>query len=157
MRAGLVATIATVLAAACSRQEPSHDALAADTGLMTQPNGKPVEAPLSASAPPKEVAPITVPAYTVVFKQNMIAPAGVLVEVVVPSLSRQTPLEDVARLATAILTLEAGDRLNIYATHAAYLANGDDDYGKRHPRALAEGYLGRVENGTFRPPPDWLK
>jgi hypothetical protein len=162
--------VTVAFALACSRAEPPADVLAVDSSLVATPTPAPVarvRAPVAAEAPalgagtdadpPPSTPAVRIPPYTVVFHQRMISPPGVLVEVVVPSLSRRTPQQEVARIAEAILRGEAGDRLIIYSTHAAFRANEDADYGRRHPRALADGYLGRVENGAFRPPPDWLK
>ena len=161
---------AVAFALACSRGEPPTDVLAFDSSLarLAPPPVTTVRAPVAPEAPavlgggrdagpPRPTPAVRIPPDTVVFHQRMIAPPGVLVEVVVPSLSRRTPQQEVARIGEAILRREAGDRLNIYSTHAAFRANEDAEYGRQHPRALADGFLGRIVDGTFRPPPDWLK
>ena len=44
-----------------------------------------------------------------------------------------------------------GDRLNLFSTRAAYLANDDAEYARAHPGALEKGYIGRIEGGVFQP------
>ena len=95
--------------------------------------------------------PVKVPPYTVEFHQRMIAPPGVLVEVVVPSLSRSTPRAKIEQIGFAILRREGGDRLNLFSTRIAYLANDDAEYARAHPGALEKGYIGRIEGGVFQP------
>ena len=124
-----------------------------DTPLTPNANALPASQPRADAIVPA----LTTPPYRVLFKQRMIAPPGVLVEVVVPSLSKSTPQAKVASIALAILQREGGDRMTIYATEASFRANEDSDYGDKHPGALEHGFLGRIENGTFVPPPAWMR
>ena len=154
MRRGFLTASACGFVFGCAGPEPPPD-VGPDTALAAaiKEEGPPASRPRGDAIMPARA----IPPYRVVFKQRMIAPPGVLVEVVVPSLSKSTPQAKVASIALAILRREGGDRMNIYATEAAFRANEDSDFGDKHPGALNNGFLGRIENGTFVPPPAWMR
>ena len=91
---------AVAFALACSRGEPPTDVLAFDSSLarLAPPPVTTVRAPVAPEAPavlgggtdaPRPTSAVRIPPYTVVFHQRMIAPPGVLVEVMVTE--RQAP------------------------------------------------------------------
>lgn len=70
-------------------------------------------------------------------------------DVLVPSIPRSTPSEEIKQLAIDICNQENLDDVCLYCTEEAFEANYDWNYSETHPNALRDGYLGSLINGSF--------
>ncbi len=92
-----------------------------------------------------ESAAAGLPEYTVIDK------VGDNLEVLIPSLSVDAPESEIEAVARGIA---AGERVGIvylYRTEDAQKANMSSSFSEQNPNAMAEGYLGKLENGEFNP------
>jgi hypothetical protein len=72
-------------------------------------------------------------------------------EVLVPSLSPQSPVEERKQIMTEIAAFEGFESGTLYCTRQAREAHYSMDYADRHPQALSQGLLGTYEGGRFKP------
>jgi len=70
-------------------------------------------------------------------------------DVLIVSFSTTTPREKRESVFKRIAKKEGFAEGSFYCTVDAYHANYSDSYSKAHPRALEEGYLGRLEGMRF--------
>lgn len=89
--------------------------------------------------------------YTVLFRTDNPTDSRVFGEVLVPTLSPQTPNSERRRVARAVAALEGLDDLTLYCTRQAHEAHYSMEYSSLYPDALDEGLLGRLERGRFKP------
>lgn len=87
-----------------------------------------------------------IPKYTVISAINLIA-GGKHADVLIPSLSRNTPHETRSKVAFAILKKEGLKSLSMYATRDAYKADYSFLFAKQHPDA-SNGRLGSISMYT---------
>ena len=92
------------------------------------------------------------PAYTVLFSVDLADGSGRMGNVLVPSLSRSTPISKRESVAKAIAGREGFVEVYLYRTEDAYKADMSSSYAKAHPDALKSGYLGMLRRGKFNPP-----
>ncbi len=100
----------------------------------------------------REPAPssASLPAYKMLFANDKLG-GGRFGDALVPSLSRETPLSERERVARGIAQKERLTNLAIYSTEQAYEANTSASFLKEHPDALKQGFLGSLDENTFRP------
>lgn len=101
--------------------------------------------------PPHKEQETTLPEYEVLFQVVQIYNNRVYGDVLVPTLSRTTPVEKRKEVARAICYQENLDDITLYSTRDAYAANNSASFLKSHPDALKEGYLGSFREGKFTP------
>lgn len=70
-------------------------------------------------------------------------------DVLVPSIPRSTPTDEIEQLATDICIQENIDDICLYCTEEAFEANCSSNYSDAHPNALRDGFLGSLNNGSF--------
>lgn len=74
-------------------------------------------------------------------------------DVLVPSIPRSTPVDEIQQLAIDICIQENIDDICLYCTEDAYIANtyGEPEYYPRpvEPNAIENGFLGSLKNGSF--------
>ncbi len=95
--------------------------------------------------------PAGLPEHEILFRTDDPLGRRIYAEVLVPSLSRHTPPGECRTIARAIAEFEGLDDLTLYCTLAAREAHYSMDYADQYPSALAEGLLGTLERGTFKP------
>ncbi len=89
-----------------------------------------------------------IPDYTMISAINLLA-GGRHADILIPSLSRSTPLETRSNVAFAILEKEGLKSLAIYSTQDAYNADYSFSFAEQHPEAH-NGYLGSITTeGNF--------
>ena len=86
------------------------------------------------------------PEYTVISAINLLA-GGKHADVLIPSLSRNTPLETRSKIAFAILKREELCSLSMYSTREAYKADYSSSFAEQHPEAH-QGRLGFISMQT---------
>ncbi len=91
------------------------------------------------------------PEYEILFQTDDPLGRRVFAEVLVPALSPQTPKRDRRRVSRTIADLEGLDDLTLYCTRQAHEAHYSMDFADAHPDALANGLLGSLERGRFKP------
>ena len=94
---------------------------------------------------------VDLPRYEVLDVAHMID-GGKTVEILVPSYSRDTPIEELKRFTEEIARIDGYIRISLYCTEEAYRAEHSHTYYREHPKAKEEGYLGFYEYGRFRLP-----
>ncbi len=94
---------------------------------------------------------VGLPDYEVLDVAHMID-GGKTVEILVPSYSRDTPIEELKRFTEEIARIDGYIRISLYCTEEAYRAEHSRTYYSEHPKAKEEGYLGFYEYGRFRLP-----
>ncbi|NBC18640.1 MAG: hypothetical protein GVY18_15155, partial [Bacteroidetes bacterium] len=92
-----------------------------------------------------EAAATGLPDYTVLDK------VGDNLEVLIPSLSVDTPDSEIEAIARGIASAERVGTVYLYRTEDAQRANMSASFAKQNPNAMAEGYLGMLQNGQFMP------
>lgn len=95
--------------------------------------------------------PAEIPDYVVLFRTDNPTDKRVFGEVLVPTLSPQTPNKERRRIARAVAAFEGLDDLTLYCTRQAHEAHYSMEFSSLHPDALDEGLLGRLERGRFKP------
>lgn len=90
-----------------------------------------------------------IPEYTVISAINLLA-GGKHADVLIPSLSRNTPRETRSEVAFAIQKKEGLRSLSMYSTREAYKADYSSSFAEQNPGA-SEGRLGSIsmQTGTF--------
>jgi hypothetical protein len=88
------------------------------------------------------------PAYTILFQMEKLG-GGRYGDVLVPSVSRETPAKERETLARAIASREGFDDVTLYSTEDAYEANMSSSYASAHPNAMRDGFLGMLQDGVF--------
>lgn len=89
-----------------------------------------------------------IPDYTVISAINLLA-GGKHADVLVPSLSRNTPHSTRKEVAFAILKKEGLKSLSMYSTREAYKADYSSSFAQQHPHA-SNGRLGSISmDGIF--------
>ena len=91
------------------------------------------------------------PDYEVLDVEHMID-GGKNIEILVPSYSRDTPVEELTKFCLEIKRIDEYLWVYVYCTREAYEAKHSLEYARKHPGALDEGYLGYYEYDHFRPP-----
>lgn len=89
------------------------------------------------------------PEYKVLFRVRQIHNKRVYGDILVPSLSRKTPINILEHVARAISSQEKLDDITLYCTEEAYKANNSASFLKAHPNALEEGFLGLLQEEKF--------
>jgi len=91
----------------------------------------------------------SIPEYTVISAISLLA-GGKQADVLIPSLTRQTPRDTRSRIAFAILKKEGLRCLSMFSTREACKAAYSDSFAKQHPDA-SDDYLGGISmnTGTF--------
>lgn len=89
------------------------------------------------------------PAYKVIFSVNRADGTGRHGEILMASLSRETPSDRLEFIAHQITKAENLSSLNLYCTEEAYEANMSESTLKSHPNALRNGFLGMMQGGQF--------
>jgi hypothetical protein len=89
------------------------------------------------------------PAYRVLFSVNRADGTGRYGDILVSSLSRETPAARREFIAHQIAKVENLASLNLYSTEEAYEANMSESMLKAHPDALRKGFLGTLRGGEF--------
>jgi hypothetical protein len=92
----------------------------------------------------------SLPAYRMLFAQDKLG-GGRFGDALLSSLSRETPAAERERVARGIAQKERLTNLAIYSTEEAYEANTSASFLKEHPDALKHGFLGSLDENTFRP------
>lgn len=92
-----------------------------------------------------------VPEYEILFRTDDPLGRRVYAEVLVPSLSPDTPTRERRRVARAIVELEGLQDLTLYCSREARRAHYSMEFADRHPEALVQGLLGTLERGRFKP------
>jgi hypothetical protein len=102
--------------------------------------------------PPNEPRPPSpeLPEYEVLQVVQEYRSTRLYAEVLVPSLSPASDLEDKRRIARAIAELEGFDSMTVYCTREARKAHYNMDFATQNPDVLVQGYLGDLERGRFR-------
>jgi hypothetical protein len=141
-RRALLPLTVVLLILGCS--PPERGSSVADTQIVVIPGPIPAATQFDA----------TLPKYEVLEKVRAVGESGwgVIVEVLVSSLRRTTPTEELERIARGIAAQEEADEVLLYRTRSGFEANVDAEYGRRNPGALREGYLGMWIRGTFKLP-----
>jgi len=108
---------------------------------------------------PKQVEnkqPPELPPYEILHSA-WISPTRKYAEILVPSLSTQSPKKEIKRVAKALVKKENLYRLVLYCTREARKAHYSMDYSDTHPQALSQGLLCYIDRGWFRlaGPKDW--
>jgi hypothetical protein len=85
------------------------------------------------------------PAYRILDK------VGNSIDVLVPDIDTNTSQDNLTATARAIADRENVREVALYRTEAAFRANVSASFAREHPTAMADGYLGRWDNGTFYP------
>jgi len=88
----------------------------------------------------------SIPEYTVISAISLLA-GGKQADVLIPSLTRQTPRDTRSRIAFAILKKEGLRCLSMFSTREACKAAYSDSFAKQHPDA-SDGYLGGISMNT---------
>jgi hypothetical protein len=104
---------------------------------------------LEAGTPVTKEASESLPAYTVLSSNTKIGGGGKFGDILVPSLSRKTPVETRERVFRAIASKEGLDEVSFYSMEDAYKANTSSSYAASHPKALQKGFLGSLSGGRF--------
>lgn len=94
---------------------------------------------------------VKLPRYEVLDVTHMID-GGKNAEIMVPSYSRDTPIEELSRFTEEIARRNDFFWISLYCTEEAYKAKHSPSYYRAHPDAVKEGYLGQYAYGEFRPP-----
>lgn len=92
----------------------------------------------------------TMPAYRILFRVALANGSGDMADVLITSLSKQTPVADREKIVRAIAKKEGLVMVALYCTEEAQKANDSASYSKAHPGALAKGYLGMLQGGVFK-------
>lgn len=95
--------------------------------------------------PIAQAQPVALPDYRVLDK------VGGYIDVLVPSLSVNTPTDSLERLIRRIARAEGATQVTMYRTEEAFRANFSSSYAEQHPGALEAGYLGSLSGGRFTP------
>jgi hypothetical protein len=106
----------------------------------------------SSPTPAPRAASEDLPAYTVLFSAFKLGGGGKqkFGDILVPSLSLKTTAKDRERIARRIAAQESLEDVTLYCTQEAYEANMSYSYDEAHPGAFRKGFLGKLEDGTFR-------
>ena len=104
------------------------------------------DTPAKPESPPKP-KPFVMPSYTVLDTMKRLD-GNVQVEVLVPTLSRSSPLDMLEKVASKAAGKEEADILLLFATKAAQKAAYSDSFKRQNP-AAAKGYLGRWTKDGF--------
>lgn len=78
---------------------------------------------------------------------------GSYLDVLVPALTVEATAEELAPVARGIADAENVDQVSLYSTEDAFRVNFSSSFSDRNPDALADGYLGMWDDGTFQPSP----
>jgi len=89
------------------------------------------------------------PSYIVLYVNEAGDGSGRFGDVLVPSLSRQTPASERESLARRIAEKEHINHMCLYSTKDAYQANVSGSYQEAHPNALRDGFLGVVDGDKW--------
>lgn len=93
------------------------------------------------------------PSYTVLSRVNRIDGSGIDGDVLIKGFSKETPLDVREKTLRSIKKIEGFGPVSLYCTEDAHKANMSASFLAEHPKALEDGYLGRLnESGTFIPP-----
>jgi len=76
---------------------------------------------------------------------------GDYLDVLVPSLGVETPDSEVESVARRIADIERVGTVSLYKTKDAHRANMSASFAKANPNAMAEGYLGMLQDDEFIP------
>jgi len=87
-----------------------------------------------------------IPQYTIISAINLVA-GGKFADVLVPSLTRETPRDTRSEIAFAIRKKEGLRCLSMYSTREACKASYSSSYAEQHPDA-SNGYLGGISMNT---------
>jgi len=92
----------------------------------------------------------SMPEYTIISAINLVA-GGKHADVLIPSLSRRTPIEKRREIAFAIRKKEGLRSLSMYSTREAYKSDYSSSFAEQHPKAR-QGFLGSIslDSGEFQ-------
>ena len=93
-----------------------------------------------------KVIEIEIPEYTVIEVTNLIG-GGKFADILIPTLSMDTPFEERSEIAYAIAKKERVKSLAIYSTEDAYKAAYSYSFSNEHPEA-SNGQLGSISMDT---------
>lgn len=93
---------------------------------------------------------LELPDYTILDEVNLLV-GGYYGDVLVPSLTPDTQVEELEAVAGQIAQAEGFDEISLYCTEEAYRANFSASFLEDHPDALKDGFLGHYKDGVFRP------
>lgn len=91
----------------------------------------------------------SLPSYKILLSLNLPNGKGRYGDILIPTLSRKTPVETRESIARKIAKAEHLTSLRLYSTEEAYKANISESYSKAHPNALRQGFMGSLEGGDF--------
>lgn len=113
----------------------------------TQQNGLTLTFDNRLPEPNEEINP-DLPEYEVLDRIAMMN-GRVYGDILVKSISRSTPADEIEQLAIDICIQENLDDVCLYCTEEAFEANLNMNYSEAHPNALRDGFLGSLNNGSF--------